>query len=111
MRLIILIITLVVSAFGAVGYGVYQENSKPVPVPVVERLPERSHHVVFLEVCGVLEGVLLTTDPLIFSGPNQPSDAYTLELIRKALEANRYMVIHHWRGYCPEKPRYAGKPI
>lgn len=102
MRLITLIFILTLAAFPAVGYIEDQDNINSVPVPVVEERPKQSHYVVFLETCGVAEGVLLTTNPPIFVGLDHPADAYTLELIREALSAKRYMVVQHWRGYCPK---------
>ena len=77
-------------------YKAYQEKSVPAPAP------KQSHYVVFLEVCGVLEGILLTTNPPVFVGEDNLADADILELIREAIIAKRYMAVKHWRGYCPE---------
>ena len=96
MRVIIFIL-LTLAVFTA---GVYVGPPNSVPVPVVES-PKLAHHVVYFWVCDKLQGVLLTTQPPIWSDVKDgiPADDI-VELMVEAEVAARSITVEHWHRGC-----------
>ena len=52
--------------------------------------PKQLHHVIYISVCGVLEGILITTDPVQYADwKNEMTDEME-QLEREALVAGRF---------------------
>lgn len=104
MRVVFLILAvLVVYAASFAGYVTgYLDYRDSVPVPVVET-PKLAHHVVYFWVCDKLIGVLLTTEPFIWSDAKDglpPDDV--VDLMVEADLAGRLIAIKHWHRDCPK---------
>jgi len=82
-RPVILAILLgILSATIAARYYTPEPVAKPDP-------PKQPHHVIYIYACGVLEGIVLTTDPLQYAGPHSRMTKEMMALELEALDAGR----------------------
>lgn len=104
MRLIFFITALIVTSVLAVTYKYKHHNSDPVPVvePAVQQ-PEQLHYVIYLFVCGKLEGVLVVGDPRPrWVNDHEAASARMLQLMADSEKEGRAVNIRHWHRNCPE---------
>jgi len=59
------------------------------PDTVILYPPKQLHHVIYIAMCGVLEGIVLTTDPVQFADPWHNMTPEMTELEEEALLAGR----------------------
>lgn len=76
-------------------------GSLSADVPVTDA-PKQSHHALFIEVCGELELVILTTNPPLMVTRGQDASYYFMELLRNTPQ-ERVIRLKHWDNFCPKK--------
>lgn len=52
--------------------------------------PKQLHHVIYISMCGILEGILITTDPVQYADYNNDMTDEMKQLEREALVAGRF---------------------
>ena len=78
--LVVLILALMAASF------IIGESQKRTPVPVEVTQPEQSHYAVFYVVCGVLQHVLVTTNPPFSHSMAMVPSQELLDLLRAVPE-------------------------
>ena len=71
-----------------------------IEIEVEPEQPKPSHHIIYLLLCGRIEGVILTTDPPSYVSAQFPASTQQLALMAEAHEAGRVTSIDMVRREC-----------
>ncbi len=101
-------ISFVFALVAVMSYLAYMDEYeiKPTPAPVEEIPPEQSHYAVFYTVCGALQSILMTTEPLLIAVTEEQTSQEMLDL----LEATPLERMLELRYAGPECFYYHNKP-
>lgn len=85
------------------GVAVMGYVAPETPVPVTDA-PKQSHYAIFVEVCGSLELILVTTEPPRSVNRHQEASAAFMEALRNT-PLERVIRLKHRDWFCPETER------
>ena len=70
-----------------------------LPVPVTEA-PKQLHYVLFIEVCGELELIIITTEPLMMLTRQGIATQNFMDKLQST-PPERVIRLTHWDTFCP----------